>query len=167
MYIRILSAVGLARVHRVAPVARVTSPRMRVDVETLHAVINNRYDLLAKYARGLQKTLREEVAQLRLSAAEKQRFARLRGWLRKGDVEKIPPAQQQTLRELLGRSRVMQTLIEMRADLAVTWEKSSVSREQMLAHLQDWIARAEASGIRVLQDAALRIRSYSTAPVPA
>jgi stearoyl-CoA desaturase (delta-9 desaturase) len=167
MYIRVLSAVGLARILRVAPVARVATPRVRVDVETLQAVINNRYDLLARYARGLQKTLRDELEQLRLSAAEKQRFARLRSWLRKGDVAHIPPAQQQTLRELLGQSRVMLTLIEMRADLAVTWEKSSVSREQMLAHLQDWIARAEASGIRVLQEAALRIRSYSTASVAA
>jgi hypothetical protein len=33
----------------------------------------------------------------------------------------------------------------------------------MLAHLQDWIARAEASRIRTLEDAALRIRSYRTA----
>ena len=51
----------------------------------------------------------------------------------------------------------------MRTELVTTWEKSSASREQMLAHLQDWIARAEASRIRALEDAALRIRSYRTA----
>jgi hypothetical protein len=33
----------------------------------------------------------------------------------------------------------------------------------MLAHLQDWISRAEASGIRALQETALRIRSYRPA----
>jgi stearoyl-CoA desaturase (Delta-9 desaturase) len=71
------------------------------------------------------------------------------------------------MRELLSHSRVMQTLIEMRTELAAIWEKSSVSRDQMLTHLQDWIARAEGSGIRALQDAALRIRSYTTAPVTA
>jgi stearoyl-CoA desaturase (delta-9 desaturase) len=164
LYIRVLSAVGLARILRVAPVAKVAAPRLRVDVETLQAVINNRYDLLAKYARGLQETLRVEVDKLRVSAADKERFARLRRWLRKGDVAQIPPAQQQTMHDLLRQSRVMQTLIDMRTELAAIWEKSSVSREQMLAHLQDWIARAEASGIRALQDAALRIRSYTTAP---
>jgi hypothetical protein len=31
----------------------------------------------------------------------------------------------------------------------------------MLAHLQDWIARAEASGNQTLQALALRIRSYA------
>jgi len=53
----------------------------------------------------------------------------------------------------------------MRAELAASWERGTVSREQMVANLQDWIARAEASGIRVLQDAALRIRSYAPTAV--
>jgi stearoyl-CoA desaturase (delta-9 desaturase) len=51
----------------------------------------------------------------------------------------------------------------MRTELLSTWNKSSASREQMLVHLQDWIARAEASGISALQDTALRIRSYRPA----
>ncbi len=168
LYIRVLSALGLARILRVAPVAKVAAPRVSIDGQTLQAVITHRYDLLAKYARGLQQTLRDELDKLRLPQDERARFARLTRWLRKGDVAQIPAAQQQTLRDLLTRSRVLQTLVDMRSELAVTWEKSSVSREQMLGHLQDWIARAEASGIRVLQDAALRIRSYTTtAALPA
>jgi stearoyl-CoA desaturase (delta-9 desaturase) len=162
-YIRFLSALGLARVLRVAPVPKVAAPRPGVDVHTLQAVIANRYDLLSRYARGLRATLNEELRRLALPSAEKQRFAALRRWLRKSDVAAIPPAQQQTLRELLGRSRPLQTLVEMRAELAAIWERGNASREQMVANLQDWIARAEASGIRALQEAALRIRSYAPA----
>jgi len=160
-YIRILSALGLAKVLRVAPVARVAAPRPGIDVQTLQAVIANRYDLLSRYAHGLRSTLNEELRRLSLSAAEKQRFASLRRWLRKSDVQSIPPAQQQTLRELLGQSGAMRTLVDMRAELAAIWERGTASREQMLANLQDWIARAEASRIRALQEAALRIRSYA------
>ena len=60
-------------------------------------------------------------------------------------------------------------MIEMRTELLATWDRSSASREQMLAHLQDWIARAESSGIQALQNAAMRIRSYApaTAVIPA
>ena len=162
-YIRILSALGLAKVLRVAPVARVAAPRPGIDVQTLQAVIANRYDLLSRYARGLRSTLNEELRRLSLSAAEKQRFASLRRWLRKSDVQSIPPAQQQTLRELLGQSGAMRTLVDMRAELAAIWERGTASREQMVANLQDWIARAEASGIGALQEAALRIRSYAPA----
>jgi len=164
-YIRILSALGLARILRVAPVPRVTAPRTGIDMQTLQAVIANRYDLLSRYARGLRATLNEELRRLSLPAAEAQRFAALRRWLRKSDVRSIPAPQQQTLRELLGRSGAMRTLVDMRAELAAIWERGTASRDQMVENLQDWIARAEASGIRVLQEAALRIRSY--APTPA
>ena len=164
-YIRILSALGLAKVLRVAPVPKVAEPRPGVDMQTLQAVIANRYDLLARYARGLRATLNDELRRLSLPAAEKQRFASLRRWLRKSDLRAIPPAQQQTLRELLGRSGALRTLVDMRTELAAIWERGTASREQMVANLQDWIARAEASGIRVLQEAALRMRSY--APTPA
>lgn len=164
-YIRVLETVGLAKVLRVAPVPKVAEPKRLVDLETLQAVINNRYDLLARYARDLRRAYAAELRKMRLSAAERDRFAAVKRWLRKSDVAALPEPQRQTLTEALAHSRVLKTLVDMRAELKAIWERSSVSREQMLAHLQDWIARAEASGIRALQDVALRIRSY--APVAA
>jgi stearoyl-CoA desaturase (delta-9 desaturase) len=166
-YIRVMQALGLAQVLRVAPVPKLVSPRKLIDLETVQAVIANRYDLLSRYARGLQVTLGEELDKLRLSATDRARFAGLRRWLRKSDVATVPPKHQQTLAELLSKSGAVRTLVEMRAELAGMWERSSASREQMLAQLQDWVTRAEASGIRALQDAALRIRRYQLVPVPA
>jgi stearoyl-CoA desaturase (delta-9 desaturase) len=163
-YIRVLSALGLAKVLRVAPVPKVAAPRTGVDVQTLQAVIANRYDLLSRYARGLRSTLNEELRRLGPTAADRRRFVALRSWLRKSDVKALPAAEQQTLRELLGRSGAMRTLVDMRAELAAIWERGTASREQMVVNLQDWIARAEASGIRALQEAALRIRSYAPSP---
>jgi len=167
MYIRILERLGLAKVLRVAPVPKVERPRAGIDLDTLQAVISNRYDLLARYARDLRRAYREELEKMRVSAADRQRFVALKRWLRKSDVAAIPPAQQQTLREMLGHSGVMKTLLDMRAELATVWGRSASTREQMLAHLQDWITRAEASGIRALQETALRIRSYAPAPIAA
>ncbi|MCS7101689.1 MAG: fatty acid desaturase [Burkholderiaceae bacterium] len=163
LYIRGLEKLGLAKVLRLAPVPKVARPKARIDLETLQAVISYRYDLLARLARGLRDAYRIELQRLRAAGADARRFKSLRSWLRKGDLLAMPPAQQQTLRELLAHSRVLQTLIERRAELAAIWSRSAASREQLLAHLQDWIARAEASGIRALQDLALRIRSYAPA----
>jgi stearoyl-CoA desaturase (delta-9 desaturase) len=160
-YIRALQALGLAKVLRVAPVPAVAAPKRAVDHETLQAVINNRYDLLAKYARQMKRAYRTEMDGL--PAAERARFARLKRWLRKGDVSTLPLEEQRSLAELMARSGVMKTLVEMRSELATIWSRSSASREQMLAQLQDWIARAEASRIRALEEAALRIRSYRAA----
>jgi stearoyl-CoA desaturase (delta-9 desaturase) len=157
-YIRALQAVGLAKVLRIAPVPSVAAPKRAVDLETLQAVINNRYDLLAKYARQMKRAYRAELDGL--PADERARFARLKRWLRKGDVSALPAEEQRSLAELMAVSGVMKTLVEMRSELASIWGRSSASREQMLAQLQDWIARAEASRIRALEEAALRIRSY-------
>jgi stearoyl-CoA desaturase (delta-9 desaturase) len=163
IYIRGLQAVGLAKVLRVAPKPRVAEPKRAIDLETLQAVIANRYDLLAKYARSLKAAHRAELQKLRLSGDEHARFARLRRVLRRGDVSKLPAAEQRSLSDLMKQSGVMKTLVEMRSELLATWERSSASREQMLTHLQDWIHRAEASGIHALQEAALRMRSYRAA----
>jgi stearoyl-CoA desaturase (delta-9 desaturase) len=161
LYIRVLETVGLAKVLRVAPTPKVAEPKGAVDAETLQAVIANRYDILAKYARSLKQTLREELR--KVNTDDRARFARLKRWLRKGDVTQLPAAEQRSLSDLMAQSRAMKTLVEMRTELLATWNKSSASREQMLSHLQDWVARAEASGIKALQDAALRIRSYRPA----
>jgi stearoyl-CoA desaturase (delta-9 desaturase) len=158
LYIRTLETMGLAKVLRVAPKATVAEPKRTVDAETLQALIANRYDILAKYAGSLMQTLRDELQ--KMNTDDRARFARLKRWLRKGDVTQLPAAEQRSLSELMAQSGAMKTLVEMRTELLATWNKSSASREQMLAHLQDWVARAEASGIKALQDAALRIRSY-------
>jgi len=169
-YIRGLEILGLARVLRVAPVPRVVAGeagQRQVDLHTLQTLINNRYDLLARFAREMQREFLEELAKLRqnaaLSAADQRRFAGLKRWLRK-DVAAIPAPHKDTLQDLLSHSRMLHTVVEMRTELAGIWQHSSVSREQMLVRLQDWIARAEASGIRSLQQVAARIRCYEPTP---
>ncbi len=162
-YIRAMQSVGLAKVLRVAPVPEVSEPKPAVDLETLQAVITHRYDLLAKYARNLTRAYRAELGRLDLPETERARFASLKQWLRKGDVSALPADEQRTLKDLMAHSGILRTLVDMRTELASIWGKSSASREQMLVQLQDWIARAEASRIRALEEAALRIRSYRMA----
>ena len=140
---------------------RLSGARPAIDLQTLQAVVSNRYDLLARYARATRKAFHGELMRLGLSAPEYARFAGLKKWLTRWSAA-MPEAHQQTLAELMGRSGVMKTLIEMRDELAVTWQHAASSRDEMLSHLQHWIARAEASGIQALQEAAARIRRSSS-----
>ena len=48
MYIRVLETLGLAKVKKVAPKPKRRSAAAGVDLETLQAVIANRYDVLAQ-----------------------------------------------------------------------------------------------------------------------
>jgi stearoyl-CoA desaturase (delta-9 desaturase) len=158
-YIRALQWLRLARVLRTAPVPRLSGARPAIDLETLQAVVSNRYDLLARYARATRKAFRHELVKLRLSAPEHARFASLKKWVARHSSA-LPAVHQQTLAELMGHSRVLKTVIEMRDELTTIWQQAAASRDEMLGHLQRWIPRAEASGIQALQEAAARIRSY-------
>jgi stearoyl-CoA desaturase (delta-9 desaturase) len=41
------------------------------------------------------------------------------------------------------------------------WERSHFTRDELVQKLQDWCERAEASGIKSLQEFSMRLRSYA------
>ena len=158
MYIRILSALGMARVKKLAPVPRVGSPRLVVDGDTLEAVINHRHDVLARYASLMRKLYREELAKLQ----DKANYKGLKQWL-EVDVRQIPDDWRKRLEQMLASSQNLATFYAMRDELTALWNRSNASREQLVADLQAWCQKAEASGIRQLQDVSIRMRSYALA----
>jgi stearoyl-CoA desaturase (delta-9 desaturase) len=120
LYIRILTALGLAQVKKVAPRPRLGSLRPVVDFDTLQAVITNRYDVLSQYARSLKQVYREELGTLQ----DGSRFKGLKCWLA-ADAGTVPQEQRGRLELLLGESRALQTAYAMRQDLVAVWERSN------------------------------------------
>jgi stearoyl-CoA desaturase (delta-9 desaturase) len=49
----------------------------------------------------------------------------------------------------------------MRAELTALWSRSTETSEQLLARLQDWCRRAEASGIAPLAQFSLKLKRYA------
>ena len=163
MYIRILELLGLAKVRKVAPVPRLSSPRPIIDLQTLQAVIAYRYDLMAAYGKSLKKACTDEIGRLRAARpADANAIESARGWLDQ-DAAKWTEQNKAKLGEVFAASDSLRKLVEMRAELASTWERSNATREQLVAHLQQWCAKAEASGVRALQDLSLRMRRYAPA----
>ena len=73
----------------------------------------------------------------------------------------VPERERATLAAGLAKSKSLETAHSMRRELAALWERSSASGEQLVAQLQDWCRRAEASGIVPLRDFSIRLRSYA------
>ncbi len=159
-YICILAALGLATVKKVAPKPRFAQPRA-VDVDTLHAVIANRYDVLSRYAKSLKKTYAHELERLRRWSP---RDAEVLSSLRRALLRGQPVAGHETkVAEALKKSRSLDIALAMRHELAALWERSSASKEQLVHHLQEWCRRAETSGVAPLVDFSQRLRSYAIA----
>jgi stearoyl-CoA desaturase (delta-9 desaturase) len=161
MYIRILEICGLAKVKKVAPAPKFNHAKLVPDLDTLQSVIANRYDVMAKYAKSLKNAWHEESNHLTDKAKLGAGFLKSSKKLLQREPTKLEAPQKQQLTELFLHSKALQTMHEMRVELGAIWERSHFTRDQLLHQLQDWCARAEASGIKSLQDFSLRLRSYS------
>jgi stearoyl-CoA desaturase (Delta-9 desaturase) len=160
MYIRILEMLRLAQIKKIAPRPRFTQAKPVADFDTLQAVITYRYDVLAKYAKSLKNTYAEELRVLRGFAPQDAKLLKgLKRWLNR-DEKQLCGEVRARLAEALAKSEKLSTVYAMRQELTVLWERSNASREQLLKQLQDWCGRAEASGIRQLEEFSLRLRRY-------
>ena len=165
-YIRGLEMLGLAKVRKVAPRIKFDRQKLHADLETLQSVITHRYAVLTRYARSLKVAFASEAAALRERArrgeltADLPNVRRLRRWLH-SDVRKLPERDRARLASALESSKALQTIYALRQELAALWERSNDSREQLLARLQDWCHRAEASDIIPLRNFSRELRTYS------
>ncbi len=156
LYIRIFQAFGLAKVIRVAPEPAFVPSRKHIDLETVRAVIVNRMHALRAYT----KTVMIPVLKQELQTASGNISRRVKKLLVREPVLLDNQAQSK-LREVLEKSQALNTVHEFRERLSVLWSGANMSNESLLQHLKDWIAQAEASRIKALQDFAASLRSYA------
>jgi stearoyl-CoA desaturase (Delta-9 desaturase) len=160
LYIRIMETLGLATVKKVAPKPRFAAPKPAADLDTLHAVIANRYDVLSRYAKSVKRTYRAEVDRLRhWSPSDAESLRALKRAVLRGQA--AAGVEHTRLADALKSSKALATVVAMRDDLAALWDRSSASKEQLLKQLQDWCHRAETSGVPPLVDFSHRLRSYA------
>jgi len=113
LYLRLLEAVGLARVKRVPPKPRFVPPRPALDLQALQAIIVHRYDVLATYARAMRRIGAEQVEALRTmsamraelaalwsrsAASREQLLRKLQDWCRRAEASGIQPLAEFSLR---------------------------------------------------------------------
>ena len=161
LYIRALSVLGLAKIRRVAPKLKLDASKPEADHATLQAIITHRYQVATTYARALKAACRSEIDTLRERArgVELPSRARLKRWLT--DPDTLPEGERSRLAHVAEHSKTLAKVVAMRAELSALWSRSTESSEQLLARLQDWCRRAEASGIAPLAQFSMRLRSYA------
>ncbi|MBV5286188.1 MAG: fatty acid desaturase [Methyloversatilis discipulorum] len=162
MYIRILEILGLAKAKKTIPQPRFET-RNVVDTQTLEAIITHRYDVMTRYMKSLRSIYAEEVEKLRASnaaLADGERYQRFKRWLNRSENAQ-PTSDDAEMASMLSHSSRLETVHTMRQELTALWARSTASSEQLLKQLQDWCARAEASGIKQLQDFSMRLKSYA------
>ena len=163
LYIRILSALGLARVKRLAPADEASrSTASEIDMETLAGVINNRFHIMAHYARTVVSPLVAEE-QKRAGKASERMFRKARSVLCRSDAV-LDEASRVELDRVLDQSQILNNIYQKRLELQALWENRHATREELHQSLCEWCSKAEASGIDALREFSERLRTYSLAP---
>ena len=161
-YIRGMEMIGLAKVRKTVPQLTLGEIKPVADDKTLEAIIANRYEIMANYARNLRSASRAEVVRLKVEGAHgTPRLATMRvarRWLHRDDAQ-IPLEAKAQLAQALAMSPGLAKLVAMREELRLLWTRTNVSSHQLVADLQAWLRKAEESGIAALQEFALRLRA--------
>ena len=157
MYIRILEILGLAKAKKVIPTPRFCEARKTPDLDMLQAIITHRYDVMTRYMTSVKQLYREEMGKLKGAGINPRKLRRLVLSSKEG----LPAEDRAQLESALSHSTRLATLVTMRAELTALWARSSASSEQLLGQLQDWVHRAEQSGIEQLQEFSRRLHRYA------
>jgi stearoyl-CoA desaturase (delta-9 desaturase) len=162
LYIRILESLGMATVRKTPPQLRLGEVRPVADGETLEALIANRYEVMARYAREMRKAVAGELERLKAQGAQgTPKFAQMRlarRWLHR-DADKIPQRLKPQIEDALVQSPALAKLVAMREELRQLWTRTNVSAEQLVSDLQAWCSKAEDSGIASLRQFSMQLRA--------
>ncbi|MCG8987575.1 fatty acid desaturase [Delftia acidovorans] len=161
VYISAMQKLGWAKVKKTAPRLIMGAVKPVADEKTLEAVIANRYEVMARYARGVRAAVQIELDALKQRKARQADLSLLktaRRWLHR-DADKVPAQAQGQLAQARAAHPVLDQMLVMREELRQLWLNTSLSREQLTAHLQAWCHRAEASGIAALKEFSVKLRA--------
>jgi stearoyl-CoA desaturase (delta-9 desaturase) len=168
MYIRIMQALGLARVKKLPP-QLITNPRKnQVDLDTVKAVVRNRFQIMARFTRDVMKHVhQEELRKTDRKDRESWALIKKARRLMKREVSHLTERNRRRLQLALERNHALNTVYQMKERLQAIWDTRTATQENLLRALEDWCHQAEATGIKALQDFSARIRTYTLVPVRA
>lgn len=157
MWIKILSVFGLAKVKRTIPVLGTTA-KTNPDYATLDAIIRNRYNIAVLYAMVLKHECKLELSKIQANMKNKLSLRKIKKLLVK-DEDMLTTEEKGLIVQLIANSQVLKHAFNLRFELTRLWERSTLSKEELLQTLQNWCKRAEESGINTLQTFSLRLKT--------
>jgi stearoyl-CoA desaturase (delta-9 desaturase) len=158
-YIRLLQALKLAKVKRLPPRLVQQSDKSHIDLDTVTAILTNRFHVMARYSTEVVlPILREEKRKTGL--AGKRALKRARVLLTRAE-HLLDETSQQHLAAILDRHHLLALVHRYRLALQAIWSRTTASPKELLEALQNWRREAEATGIAVLRNFAAGLARIS------
>lgn len=164
LYIRCLSFLGLAKVKKLPPKLAMDAGKLHVDLETVKAVISNRFQIMSHYYKHVVRPILKNEKRSSQESEDKHLFQRAGRLLRLQD-SLLSPRAKSRLQALLASREQLQIVYNFRQSLQNIWLKTATSQKELVEALQQWCKQAEESGLEVLHQFAQQIKGYVPKPV--
>jgi stearoyl-CoA desaturase (delta-9 desaturase) len=158
LYIRCLAFLGLAKVKKVAPRLIRDSNKHQIDLDTVKAVVANRFQVMSEYYhRVICPVVRAEERLTALQPDYKRLLRSSARLLARSDRAMSDEAC--TKRQLiLSKFERLKTVYQFGTTLQNIWLKTASSQKDIVDALQQWCKQAEASGLEVLQQFSAQLK---------
>jgi len=151
---------GLAKVKKLPPQLATQKGKMSVDLDTVKAVISNRFQIMSQYYKQVVKpTLSIEKEVNKGDKLEQKRFQGAARLFKREDGA-LSPRCKEALQSLLSTHERLRMVYNYRQSLQGIWLKTASSQKELVDALQQWCKQAEESGLEVLKQFAAQIKSY-------
>jgi stearoyl-CoA desaturase (Delta-9 desaturase) len=164
LYIRCLSFLGLAKVKKLPPKLARQEGKLHVDLDTVKAVISNRFQVMSHYYKRVVRPILRHTKQTNVEKADRKLFQRA-GTLLRRQEDLLSPRANTRLQALLDRYEQLRLVYSYRQSLQNIWLKTASSQKELIEALQQWCKQAEESGLDVLRQFAEHLKGYVPKPV--
>jgi stearoyl-CoA desaturase (delta-9 desaturase) len=158
-YIRIMQLLGLAKIKKTAPRIKHITDKQVIDIETVRAIIHNRFHIVKLYGRKVIKPVLRTERQ-RANDYCRALYRRARKLMTREDI-RLDQKAIATIKEATSQSQTLATVYEFKQRLKELWANTAQNHTNRVQRLQKWCAEAENTGIAALQEFASYLRGYT------
>ena len=159
LYVTLFKALGLARPLSTGPIVEKVAGKDQIDKDTLWAVLNDRFRVMANYAERVVAPAVEIEAE-RADAATRAVLKRAKTLLTREDTL-VDDAGRDAISRAVDGSPVLKTIYDLKQQLQNVWSKRGGDAEVLLGEFKQWCIDAEATGIQALREFVADLKSYT------
>jgi stearoyl-CoA desaturase (delta-9 desaturase) len=161
VYIRLFQLLKLAKVKRVSPQLKETPGKQQVDLDTLTALITNRFQVMARYSKEVLLPVLEEETEKAKTSMSKALLKHAKVALIRTE-SLLNDERKQQLADIIKKHHMLAQVYQYRLKLQDIWCRTTATQRELLEALQEWCKQAEATGICVLKKFAANLAGFST-----
>ena len=158
-WIRLFALAGWAKPRSTGPVVSRVQGKAHVDMDTVWAVLNDRFRVMARYAERVVAPLAKQERRVANSAGRRL-LRRAKSVLCREDAL-VRDRDRRDIKAIVESSPVLKTIYEKRLELNAVWAKRGGSGEDLLRAFRQWCVEAENTGIHALGEFVSYLKSHT------